>query len=322
MGGARWVTFRVAVGAAVLGLLVWRLGGGPFRTGLRSVDAASLALATALTVGTTGCSAWRWCLVARRLGIELPFPTAVAAYYRSQFLNSALPGGVLGDVHRGIANGRDARDVSRGLRAVAWERTAGQAVQLVLTALVLIGLASPVHDAMPAVLGGAGLAAVIVVLALRRLPATGGSRWARAVRTTSADLRAIRPAGVGIALTSVGVVLGHVAVFVVAARAVGVDVSLARLAPLTLLVLLATSVPLNIGGWGAREGAAAWAFGAAGLGAQQGVAVATAFGVLAFVATLPGALVALSGRVDRLRPAGPRISRSLAVSNLGGAAHG
>ena len=45
-----------------------------------------------------------------------------------------------------------------------------------------------------------------------------------------------------------------------------------------MLVLLAMVVPLNVGGWGPREGVAAWAFAAAGWGAAQGVAAATAYG--------------------------------------------
>ena len=65
--------------------------------------------------------------MARGLGVDLPLRTAVAAYYRSVFLNLTLPGGVVGDVHRGVSQGRDAGDVGRGLRAVAWERAAGQA---------------------------------------------------------------------------------------------------------------------------------------------------------------------------------------------------
>jgi hypothetical protein len=35
----------------------------------------------------------------------------------------------------------------------------------------------------------------------------------------------------------------------------------------------------------------AWAFGAAGLGAASGVATAVAYGVMVFVASLPGAAV-------------------------------
>ena len=51
---------------------------------------------------TTLCCAWRWRIVARGLGVDLPLGTAVAAYYRSLFLNVTLPGGVVGDVHRGM----------------------------------------------------------------------------------------------------------------------------------------------------------------------------------------------------------------------------
>ena len=67
-----------------------------------------------------------------------------------------------------------------------------------------------------------------------------------------------------------------------------------------MLVLLAMTVPTSIGGWGPREGVAAWAFAAAGLGAAQGVATATVYGVLSLVATLPGAVVLV--RSWRRRP--------------------
>ena len=114
------------------------LGTGPFLDGLRTVDGGALAAAAGLAVLTTVCCAWRWRIVARGLGVDLPLGTAVAAYYRSLFLNVTLPGGVVGDVHRGISHGRDTSDVGRGLRAVAWERSAGQVVQVVLTVAVLL----------------------------------------------------------------------------------------------------------------------------------------------------------------------------------------
>ena len=51
--------------------------------------------------------------------------------------------------------------------------------------------------------------------------------------------------------------------------------------------MLAMVLP-SIAGWGPREGVAAWAFAAAGLGAAQGVATAVVYGVMVFVASLPG----------------------------------
>jgi glycosyltransferase 2 family protein len=94
-------------------------------------------------------------------------------------------------------------------------------------------------------------------------------------------------------------VAGHVATLLVAARAVGVAAPTASLLPLALLVLLAGGLPVNVAGWGPREGAAAWLFGAAGIGTAEGVATAVAFGVMVLVANLPGALVLLAGSRTR-----------------------
>jgi hypothetical protein len=57
----------------------------------------------------------------------------------------------------------------------------------------------------------------------------------------------------------------------------------------------------GIAGWGPREGAAAWVFATAGLGADQGVATAVVYGVMALVASLPGALVLAGEGLVRAR---------------------
>jgi glycosyltransferase 2 family protein len=298
----RWA--RPLGGAAILAVLVMRLGTGPFLDGVRRIDGWSLAAAAAIAVVTTVCSAWRWSLVARGIGVGVPLRPAVASYYRSQFLNTTLPLGVLGDVHRGVRHGRDAGDVSRGLRAVAWERFAGQGVQLVLTLFVLLLLPSPVRSAVPV------LAIVIVAVTLgavllsRASPRAGSSRWARTLRAAASDLRNglyARRAWPGIVLASVVVAVGHVATFLIAARVAGSTASAVKLVPLALLVLLAAAVPANVGGWGPREGVAAWTFGAAGLGASQGLATAAVFGVMVFVSSLPGAVVLIVEWLHRRR---------------------
>ena len=164
----RWAHLAAA---ATLGVLVWRVGTGPFLDGLRAVDGRALAAASGLAVLTTVCCAWRWRTVAGGLGVDLPLRTAVAAYYRSLFLNVTLPGGVVGDVHRGISHGRESRDVGLGLRAVAWERSAGQAVQILLTIAVLLVLPSPVRGVAPLVAIALLGVAAGVALAFRAWPA-------------------------------------------------------------------------------------------------------------------------------------------------------
>jgi uncharacterized membrane protein YbhN (UPF0104 family) len=296
-----WV--HLAAAAATLAVLVWSLGTGPFLDGLRSVDGGTLAAASGLAVLTTMCCAWRWRVVARGLGVDLPLGTALAAYYRSLFLNVTLPGGVVGDVHRGWRHGRDTSDVGRGLRAVAWERTAGQVVQGVLTVAVLLVLPSPVQAIAWVVALALIATAVGVALAARVRPAVGGSRWARLRRAAARDLRdglLARRAWPAVALASALVVAGHAATFLLAARSAGATAPPSQMLPLALLVLMAAALP-NVGGWGPREGVTAWAFAAAGLGPSLGVATAVVYGVMVFVACLPGAVVLAAAWMCRTR---------------------
>ena len=304
MSRTLWRWARPLGCAAILIVLFWRVGTGPLVDGLRMIDGWSLAAAAGLAVLSTVCCAWRWSLVARGLGVRVPLPAAVAAYYRSQFLNTTLPGGVLGDVHRAVRHGRDVGDVGRGVRAVVWERSAGQVVQVALTVIVLLLLPSPVRSSVP-VVGAVVVAGVLGAVLLGRVRPRGGpSRWARGLRAASADLRTgLLPRRIwpGVVLVSAVVVAGHAATFLIAARTAGSTASTVRLLPLALLVLVAMAVPLNVAGWGPREGVAAWAFGVTGLGADLGVATAVVYGVMVLVASLPGAVVLLVAWLHRRR---------------------
>jgi uncharacterized membrane protein YbhN (UPF0104 family) len=298
-GVARWSSSAVA--AAVLAVVIWRLGTGPLLTGLKGIDGRAVLAAAAVVLVTTVCSAWRWTIVARGLGVRLSLPAAVAAYYRSLFLNLTLPGGVAGDVHRGVSHGREVRNLGGALRAVVWERTAGQAVQAALTISVLLVLPSPVRSLMPFVVLAAVVTAVAVVLVSRLRGGDGASWWTRVRNTVASDLRnglLHRRALPALVLTSALVVAGHTTTFIIAARTAGVTAPVSRLLPLALLSLLAMVLP-SVAGWGPREGVTARAFAAAGLGADQGAATAVAYGVLVLAASLPGALVLVAERLPR-----------------------
>jgi glycosyltransferase 2 family protein len=304
MSKTAWARGRVIGSVLVLAVLVWRLGAGPFLDGVRSLDGPALAAAAAILGLTTVCCAWRWTIVARGLGLELSLPSAIAAYYRSLFLNVTLPGGIAGDVHRGVSHGRDVRDVRRGLRAVMWERFAGLVVQILLTVAVLLALPSPLEAAMPLVAIFV-LAAVAIVVLVARLKPGGRSAWARLHRAAASDVRdalLVRRAWLSIALVSVLIVGGYAITFMIAARSAGVTAPLSRLLPIALLAVMAMVLP-NVGGWGPREGVTAWAFAAAGLGAGRGVATAVVYGVMVLVASLPGAAILLVTWFRGARPA-------------------
>lgn len=276
----------VGTGAALLGVLAVRLGAGPFLQGLSRATPPALVLALAIGAATTVLSALRWVRAARLLGLPLTAARAVSDYYAALFLNSVLPGGVLGDVRRAALHGRDAGRVGAATGALLLERFAGQLVLVVAAAAVwlvdpsVVPGPAPVWRAVAVVLAVAGLGAALAV----------ARRFARMVlRLHVRDVAAMLGA-------SAVALCGHVAMFVLAARAAGVDMSLVGLLPLAMVALLAMSLPLNLAGWGPREGATAWAFAGAGLGAGQGVTVAVLYGVFALVAGLPGAVVLLGRR--------------------------
>jgi uncharacterized membrane protein YbhN (UPF0104 family) len=298
---------------AVLAAVTWRLGSGPFLDGVRAINGGALAAAAAIFLLTTCCAAWRWRIVARGLGVDVDPGAAVAAYYRCLFLNLTLPGGVAGDVHRGVSHGRDVKDVAHALRAVVWERTAGQVVQVVLTVSVLFVLPSPLRSAMPFVAAALAATAVVFVLVLRGRTQRGRSRWDRARNAVVSDIRGgllHKKALPAIVLLSAVAVLGHALTFLIAAHAVGVSAPVSRLLPLAFISMMAMALP-NIGGWGPREGITAWTFSAASLGADRGAATTVAYGVMVLVASLPGGLVLVVEWLSRRRASLPRPQRQV-----------
>ncbi|GAB3714894.1 lysylphosphatidylglycerol synthase transmembrane domain-containing protein [Nocardiopsis oceani] len=295
MRGTAWL--RPLTGLAVLAGVLWWYPVEAVTDAFVSVDGRAVAAALGIGLATTVLCAARWVLVARGVGLRLPWVRAVGDYYRSVFLNAVLPAGFLGDVHRAFSHGRYAGDVARGVRAVVLERMAGQVV-LALTGAALL-------FTLPAALLGPGLLAVSASLAVLAVVALGvavgwavgrrrGARWWRALSATVADTRAglfTAETGPGVLLLSAAALGGHVTLFLVAARAAGVTAPVLALLPLLVLALVAMSIPANVGGWGPREAVTALAFGVAGLGSEAGLTASVVYGLLALVAALPGSLV-------------------------------
>lgn len=288
---------RALAGALVLGVSLWWAGVGAVDRALAAVDLRTAGVAVGCTAVATVASAWRWRLLAERAGLELGLGEAVRAYYRSQLLNATLPFGIVGDVDRAVRHGHSAaRPRLAGCTVVA-DRVLGQCVALLLT--------------------GVGLATVPTLLPGWLEPV---SRWV-AVACLLALLVLLARAPL-VVLASLVVVGAHASTFVVAARAVGVQAPVGMLATLALVVLAGGSLPLNVAGWGPREGVAAWAFAAVGLGAGAGVAAAVVHGVATLVAVSPG-LLPLPARFAPPVPAGgPTTNPGPPYAGRAGLAHG
>lgn len=275
-----WASALVAVG--ILLALGSEFGARPFVHALDSLSSSAVIAVLLITAGTSWCCARRWSLLASRLDVGISTAAAYRAYYRAQFLNATLPSGVVGEVDRAVWHGHTSGAMSRGIRSVLWDRVTGQVVLGCLAVLAIPALAPPLRAWM---LWSLVAAAAIVLVAHSTRSAFMQVAWAEAREVAGA-----RGAWSRVVLLSTLAVAGHVAVFVIAARAVGVTVPVLELVPLGLVVLQVSAIPLGVAGWGPREGGAALVFGAAGLTAGTGLAVSVTYGVLATLATLPGAL--------------------------------
>lgn len=293
---------RTSAPIAVIGLLLSYVGTDGVAGALRSLTATDVALA--LACGTVA-SAARWCVVARGVGVDVGLGEAIREVYRSTLLNSVLPAGVLGDLHRALA--QRPRRGNRGVIAVAVERGIGQ----VVIATAAIAVASPVLMATTQVgvsttgalvTAGSSLAAVTTAVMVVRHHRT---RLVAALAKSMTQLRGavLNPrSGPAVAALSLLAFGGYMALFCPAARAAGVHTPIADLAPLLAISLLATAVPINIGGWGPREAVSTAAFAAAGIGPAAGLTVAVLYGVLSLISVLPGAVLLLSRRPSNYPP--------------------
>ena len=293
-GGEAVILIRVLTGAALVAACLWLLDSRDVAERLSGADLPWLAAAIASLLAQTVLMALRWRLFARCLGTEMTAAHAIREYLAGQLLNATLPGGVLGDAARAARARSPASGFRGAAQAVVIERAAGQ---VGLAVVAGIGLAAsmlvPGGFAPPPLLAGAmaaGLAAIALLLA--------GLVWRGG---TGALARRCLPSR-GVAGTQVALSLGaaalNVAAFAACARATGTDLGLGAALVLVPLILTAMLVPLTVGGWGWREGAAAALFPLAGAAPGAGVAAGIAFGAAIMLSVLPAAGLAICGRMS------------------------
>lgn len=287
---------RWTISLSVLGMLLWWLDPAAIVAEISAFSPLWLAAALAVTFVQVLVSAWRWRFTAHRLDLSLSWLRALGDYYLANFVNQVLPGGVAGDALRAHGHARDTGSTGPAWRAVVIERTSGQLV-VALGTVVVFGLVPVWREVWSAAWpGGAGawLLALLAVVLLTAVLAAIVRRWPTHWRVLREDIHValLAPAAWPRQLaSSIAIVFSYVLVFALAGRAIGAGMDFTLLLAVALPILLAMLIPLSVAGWGFREAAAASVWLALGLPAEQGVAVAMAYGLVNLAASLPGALL-------------------------------
>jgi glycosyltransferase 2 family protein len=306
----RWLPWVLKGGlsAGLIGFVFSKINIASAWQQAKTLEPSMLALACLLWFVQIGLGAVRWDLVLRALAAPLSMSRAYAIYYIGVFFNLVLPGSVGGDGVRMWKARREGLELHQAINGVMLERAI-----TVFALVLLVVFTQPLLLArMPnlpgawvfpllAVIGVVGLLALTV---LDRLPLSL-RRWRvmRGLAYLAADTRRLIFSPRWGLSTLVVALIGHINLsLAIYLLAVGLKLDVDILDCLVLVppVILVTTLPISIAGWGVRETAMVVAFGFVGVENHSALVLSVLSGLVGLITALPGGVVwLLSG--DRLQ---------------------
>jgi uncharacterized membrane protein YbhN (UPF0104 family) len=297
---------KAGVSIVLLAVLVERVaaqdGFGPLVDRLGELELGYVLLAVLLQLGAVSLGVVRWQVLLRARGIELPASVLFREYLVGRFAGAFTPSTAGLDVYRAIAVARRTGKKAASTSVIVAEKFLGL-FALAIVAMIVIPFGTtffgPYAIWIAAAIGAGSLAGVIAMLHPSRL-------LPFAPASVRAKIDAFRCSGltppVGAIATSLGV-LGHscaASMFVATALAVGVDAGPVLLFVVGASIVVATLVPISIGGIGVREGVAVALLGTLGVSSGDALLVALLGYAATQVPALAGGLVsALPTRTQR-----------------------
>ena len=308
MKRSHWIILiKATIGVVLLAALFHAAGVRGMFGALASVHALDFAIACALVTAALAFNGLRWRVVMQTIEHPISLTTALAATFESVFFQQVVPGGVGGDVSRGVRAYDSGVSPEWSFVGVVIDRGAGVlfvAVTLVVTAIAAHTqlTVAPVFMAL-ALTSAAIVTGAACVVALGALPAP---RWLPARAAPLVDLLRANTKCFGsrrfLALASLYLIcsnIAYIASFFFCIRALGVHVSLLDAAIVIQGIALVSILPISIGGWGLRESAALVLFAPLGVEASRAMAVSVTFGLVLTALGVLGAVIWFSSGYHR-----------------------
>jgi glycosyltransferase 2 family protein len=301
-----WLTWtaKLAVSAVLLFFVADNIDLN--RIGSRLAEARPLPLAGALILLLVAqlISALRLAVVMQALQTNLPIVAALRYQFIGSFFNLVLPSSVGGDAVKIWLLMRDGFGFERAFGGILIDRSSA-----VVGLIIIVTLAQPLYaNLLPSSGLRDGIFAVLAVLLLSiplllladRLPAA-----IRRFRLFNSLIELIRNAQVvfftwrhGTRVVGLSILIQLAASMVYYLLAGSLDIVMPLMACIILLplVILITTLPISISGWGVREAATVTLFGAAGVDPEGALLVSVAYGISVIIVALPGGIVWLVER--------------------------
>jgi len=247
-------------------------------------------------------SVFRWRAVMMAIHAVLPYWQSLRIFLVGVFFNQVLPSSVGGDAVRIYKTFQAGLTVREAIHGIMLER-----VVTVLGLLILATAASPFFHSQveqydtyfmvsfSALMLGTGIIGTILLMFLDKLPRRFRSwKIVTAMSEFASDTRLIflSPSHASKALG--WSLLGHFAITACVyyiAKSIDIDVSMLDCMVLMPPVMLITTLPISIAGWGVREGAMVTAFILVGVGADDALALSIIYGILSILVGIPGSII-------------------------------
>jgi glycosyltransferase 2 family protein len=309
----KWLA--VALKAAISLLLIWFLLGrvdlAKVLERVRHLGVADALLCIAVLTLQTGLVTVRWSLVARMIRMPLELWTALRILVIGMFFNQTLPSSVGGDAVRVWLLTREKLPLGKAVNVVLCDRVVG-----LIMLVALIGATLPLMDRVipdPAtrttlsLVAGVGIVAFLAFLVIGEQVAALLRRWryTRPFGNLATDLRELflQPLPTaGLLVLSAFIHLLTVASAVLLAWGMALNLSYVDCLIVIPTVMLVTTLPISIAGWGVREGAMVAGFGFLGVSPDDALALSVLFGLVQIAISLPGGVVWLAHRPPGAMP--------------------
>lgn len=309
----KWIGLggKIGLTTAILGFLAVRLPLAEIPAQISQLDLRWLAVAWLCLALSIIISTARWRLLLAVQGLRLSFARLLRLTMIGQFFNAFLLGSTGGDLVLMLYVSREtSTDRGRAALSVIGDRLLGLGGLIVWALAVMPFLLHRLNDApdlrrilsivlwLLALIVIAGVAAIVVLArpgpaatikrAITRLPF--GTKAAVGVEAAADCVRHRR-------LTAQAVAIGLIVPFVMVTagwcltRSLGLTIRFGDLAGVLPLVLVVSSLPISIGGFGPREGSLAVLFPAFGLVSPAESLIAVTFSLLWYFLTVTWSIV-------------------------------
>ncbi len=301
------IILKVTVSGGLIWFLLSSIDIGAAKDRLFAADPVMILCAALIMLGQLCVAGARWWSVMRAIEAPLPWLELTRLFWIGAFFSQALPSSVGGDPIRIYMAYKDGMSLRKSINGVMLERVV-TVVGLAILVVVVQPWFLPKLDessrmltvGVLSMISGGTVVGLIVLMCLDRLPkALARFRIVRGMNALAEDARKLflSPAG---AVSSVFFgILTHVNMALCVyflALSLKVDVTWLDCLVLMPLVILVTTLPVSIAGWGVREGAMVTALALVGVPREGALVLSLTLGILAVVLMIPGGVLWLLGR--------------------------